>query len=521
MEQYCLYLRKSRSDQEAEARGEGETLARHEQALLKLAKHRHLNVLSIYREVVSGETIAARPMMQQLLHEVEQGVWSGVLVMEVERLARGDTIDQGIVAQAFKFSDTKIITPMKTYDPNNEFDEEYFEFGLFMSRREYKTINRRLQRGRDASINEGKYVGNIPPYGYQRIKLENDKGFSLIPDSQEAEVVKMIFQWYVGNDGEQLGPSLIAKRLDQLGIKPRKKDTWSESTIRGILINPVYIGMAKWQTRAQVKKSVNGSVKKTRPRNKQPLLVKGLHQPLISEQLFNQVNDKFSGYAPAPVNRNQTIQNPLASLIVCGKCKHRMIRRPYADKASMLICRQNGCTNIGAHLDLVEKTLLSALQDWVKDMKISADNLELQPTGTLPLKTNQLSVIDNDLKIAETQLDKTYDLLEQGIYSTEKFLERTNALSEKIKQLQIQKKQLETEIEKEQTELEQRSATLPKIEKLIDIYWSIPDSRTRNSLLKEVLDHVEYTKEKRSKRNQNAAEFTLKIYPLIQQKNRK
>ena len=80
--------------------------------------------------------------------------------MEVERLARGDTIDQGIVAQTFKFSDTKIITPIKTYNPNNEFDEEYFEFGLFMSRREYKTINRRLQRGRMASVKDGKYVAN-------------------------------------------------------------------------------------------------------------------------------------------------------------------------------------------------------------------------------------------------------------------------------------------------------------------------------------------------------------------------
>ncbi len=95
---YCIYLRKSRTDAEAEARGEGETLARHEKALLELAKRLHLNVTEIYREIVSGDTIAARPVMQQLLSAVEQGVWEGVLVMEVERLARGDTIDQGIVA---------------------------------------------------------------------------------------------------------------------------------------------------------------------------------------------------------------------------------------------------------------------------------------------------------------------------------------------------------------------------------------------------------------------------------------
>ena len=136
---------------EAEAHGEGETLARHEKLLLEVAKRGNYNVTQIYREVVSGETLAARPVMQQLLSEVE-------------RLARGDTIDQGIVAQAFKYSDTKIITPVKVYDPNNEFDEEYFEFGLFMSRREYKTINRRLQRGRLAASKEGKHVGGSKPY---------------------------------------------------------------------------------------------------------------------------------------------------------------------------------------------------------------------------------------------------------------------------------------------------------------------------------------------------------------------
>lgn len=163
---YCLYLRKSRADMEAESRGEGETLARHEKILLDLAKRMKLDITQIYREIVSGETISSRPVIQQLLSEVEQGTWSGVLVVEVERLARGDTIDQGIVAQSFKYSNTKIITPMKVYDPSNEFDEEYFEFGLFMSRREYKTINRRLQRGRLESIKEGKYLGTTPPYVY-------------------------------------------------------------------------------------------------------------------------------------------------------------------------------------------------------------------------------------------------------------------------------------------------------------------------------------------------------------------
>ncbi|MBR1724699.1 MAG: recombinase family protein, partial [Ruminococcus sp.] len=157
---YCIYLRKSRADAELEKLGQGETLARHRRTLTELAERQGYEIGKVYEEIVSGETLAARPQMQQLLVDVEQGKWQGVLVMELERLARGNSIDQGIVMQAFTLTGTLIITPAKVYDPQQEFDEEYLEFGLFMSRREYKTINRRLQAGRIASVKEGNYIGS-------------------------------------------------------------------------------------------------------------------------------------------------------------------------------------------------------------------------------------------------------------------------------------------------------------------------------------------------------------------------
>ena len=117
--------------------------------------------------------------MQKLLAEVEAGIYDNVLVMEIERLARGDSIDQGVIARAFRYTGTKIVTPVKVYDPSNEFDEEYLEFGLFMSRREYKTINRRLQAGRLASVKEGKWVSNKAPLGYKRVELDKEKALHL------------------------------------------------------------------------------------------------------------------------------------------------------------------------------------------------------------------------------------------------------------------------------------------------------------------------------------------------------
>lgn len=56
MDEYCLYLRKSRIDLEAEANGQGDTLARHRAALLKLAQKRGFNITGCYEEVRSGES---------------------------------------------------------------------------------------------------------------------------------------------------------------------------------------------------------------------------------------------------------------------------------------------------------------------------------------------------------------------------------------------------------------------------------------------------------------------------------
>ena len=71
--EYCIYLRKSRADMDAEAHGEGETLARHEKALLELAKRERLNITQIHREIVSGDTIAARPSCSSFYRRYRPG----------------------------------------------------------------------------------------------------------------------------------------------------------------------------------------------------------------------------------------------------------------------------------------------------------------------------------------------------------------------------------------------------------------------------------------------------------------
>src|SRR5690606_38402259 len=79
MDRVAIYLRKSRADLEAEARGEGETLARHKKTLLETAQRLRLNIVKIYQEIVTGDSLIHRPEMLKLLDEVELGLYDAVL----------------------------------------------------------------------------------------------------------------------------------------------------------------------------------------------------------------------------------------------------------------------------------------------------------------------------------------------------------------------------------------------------------------------------------------------------------
>jgi len=520
---YCIYLRKSRTDAEAEARGEGETLARHEKALLELAKRLHLNVTEIYREIVSGDTIAARPVMQQLLSAVEQGVWEGVLVMEVERLARGDTIDQGIVAQTFKFSDTKIVTPIKTYNPSDEFDEEYFEFGLFMSRREYKTINRRLQRGRAASVKEGKYVANRSPYGYKRVKLQNDKGYTLEVIPHEADVVRLIFDLYINGeimpDGtrKRIGFYLIAKHLNEIKAPSHNDNGWIPPTIRFIISNPVYCGKVRWKYRPATKKMVGGKI--VVERNRVPfgdyIMGDGIHEPIISRETFELAQELMAKNPPRPVGENQVLKNPLAGLVVCGKCGRHMIRRPFTTrKRAVIMCNNPSCSNVSSAVDLMEQRILDGLAKWLSSYRLEWELDSPHDTSQIDIKRRAAKHLEAELLRLDKQLDNIHDLLEQGVYSTEKFLERSRLLAEKLQTTKNDLAAMNEDIAVEVAQEESRQNIIPKVEHLLEVYGSLPNAKAKNDMLKDILEKVVYTKEnKGTKANTN--DFEIVLFPKL------
>lgn len=510
----AIYLRKSRLDLDAEKSGEGNTLLRHKNMLLDLAKRQKRRIGEIYEEVRSGETIAARPEMQRLLQDVEAGRWDAVLVVEIERLARGDSIDQGIVAQAFRLSGTKIITPSKTYDPADEFDEQYMEFGLFMSRQEYKAIKRRMSAGRIAAVKEGKFVGKIAPYGYRRKRCENGKGWTLRIEPTEADVVRRIYAMHTESG---YGFQRIARILNDEHIPAAKGGVWAPYTVRTVLDNITYAGYVYWGKRP-VSKAVqrDATTQYHRPTAKDYLICEGLHEGIISIDTYEKSQSRRQTHKGIPVRNAYNLANPLQGVLFCKKCGHMMQLRSRPGKTSSLFCRNLACDAISARLPVVEDALLSTLSDWLSQYKVEVGGTGYAADLKDRIASAQLQrqQAQQQLKQIDVKLSRVYDMLESGIYTTDEFTQRRDHLF----QIKDDAARIIDSAKADEQDaivlLQRQEEIIPQIEHVLSAYTQTDNVREKNDMLKSVLVKIDFLKSKKY----DDKTIKLWIYPRLDTK---
>lgn len=505
---YCAYLRKSRRDMELEALGQGETLARHEKQLTDLAQRLGVHVSRWYREIVSGETIQERPQVRQLLADLGGGAWDGVLVMDVDRLARGDSMDQGLILQTLMYAGALVITPDKIYDPADEADAEFFEIKLFFSRREYSAIKKRMQRGRVQSALDGCYQ-SPDLYGYRRYKLQGRKGYSLRPVPEEADVVRSVFAWYAdGMDGRSVGCDSIARRLNEMGLKTIRGNNWTASSVKGLLHNPTYAGRIRWNARQQQYKIIDGQRVKSRPVSDNVIVVDGLHEAIVPPALFDRVAAMLAGHEKRPKNSMRQLVNPFAGILRCSICGHAMQMKGDPNRRGCFIyCPTQDCPTCSAYMFVLEDMVLEFLAGWVADCEATDDAPAPDPDA--PARAAALERRRRELATLQKQSGRLYDLLEQGVYSIDVYRQRRAELDAKLDAARAAVAAL-----RNTSRPHDLRPIIPQVRTVLDAYRSAPDAAAKNALLRTVIDHIDYKKPRRLYRNNNLGDYiNLTIYP--------
>lgn len=492
----AIYLRKSRAEEHADT---VETLKRHRAILTEYVHTHKLVLLHTYEEVVSGESLYARPQMLEMLENVEHGEYDAILCMDIDRLGRGGMQDQGVILDTFKYSDTKIITPEKTYDLGDDLDEELTEFKTFISRREYKLINKRLRRGLRQTIEEGCYVANAP-YGYRKIYKNKKPTLEIYED--EARFVHMIFDMYC----EGIGCATIANTINALGAKPHRADYFGRTSVMHILRNPTFAGKVVWDRKKHIRKGAKGNAKHItvyQPKD-QWTVAQGIHPPIISVEQFEEAQT-IARNRYIPPSNDGTIKSPLAGLVKCRRCGKNMQRMTMGKGIPYLLCNTTGCC-AGAKLSYVEDAILSTLG---KKMEELTSEIQYAPKNDTGTQEHILAIITKERQKTNLQKGKLHDLLEQGVYDVATYRERMQAISDKLTALEEQEQTAKEIILKSQNE--DKKQLVAKIKSVLSVY-DTADAKERNKLLKSVVEYIKYDKPKKTKPQDFSIDIKLKTF---------
>lgn len=491
-EEVIDYLRKSRSDDPLLT--VEEVLSKHE-AMLDEWAEKHLGAVvpekNKFREVVSGETIAERPEINRVLRLIESPRYKAVAVVEPQRLTRGDLEDIGRLMKLLKHTNTLVITPQRIYDLRDEYDWDAFERELKRGNDYLEYTKKILNRGRLLSVSQGNYVGNTAPYGYDKTFITEGKRKCpiLVPNKDEADVVRMMFDLYVNKD---MGCQSICNKFDEMGIKPPKGEHWSPAAVTKMLENIHYIGKVKWNHRKTLTIVEEGEFKKTRPVAKvgEFLIYDGKHEAIIPEELFNAAQAKKGRNTRQKPNTK--VRNPFAGLIWC-KCGRAMSLRMYKAHASAprLLCDgQTHCKTGSCLFSEMQTRVEAILTDCIRDFEVrlknnEGDSVKLHARLIKNLEAKQKELDEKELAQWEAQADPDPSKrMPPHIFQqlNEKLLKE----KEEVRQALCKAYEAMPEPVDYEEKIKQFTEALDALRS------SEVDAATKNRLLKACIDRIEY-----------------------------
>lgn len=494
-----VYLRKSRSDDPLLSIEE--VLAKHETMLDEWAEKNLSAVVpqeNKFREIVSGETIAERPEINRVLRLIESPRYKAVAVVEPQRLSRGDLEDIGRIMKLLKHTNTIIITLQRIYDLKDEYDWDAFERELKRGNDYLEYTKKILNRGRLLSVSQGNFIGNRPPYGYDKTFITEGKRKCpiLVPNPKEAEVVRLMFDLYVNKD---MGCWNICKKFDEMGIKPPAGDHWSANAITKMLENIHYIGKVRWYRRRTVTVVADGEFRKTRPVSKpdEVLIYDGKHEAIVNESLFNAAQAKKGRNTRQKPNTK--IRNPLAGLLYC-QCGRAMSLRTYKGpdgsekSAPRLLCDGQAYCHTGSSLySEIEQRVCAILAEAIHDFEIKIqrsdeDSIKMHMRIIRNLEARLKSLDEKELAQWEAQANPDpANRMPQHIF---------RQLNEKLLQ---EKAEAQRAIEAAYESMPEPTNYEEKIAKFSEALNAIQnpdiDAASKNRLLKSCIERITYNRE--------------------------
>ena len=267
----------------------------------------------------SGKSIEGRASFCRMMEDIKSGKdgVAYVLVFKLSRFGR-NAADVLSTLQVMQDFGVNLICVEDGIDSSKDAGKLMISVLSAVAEIERENIRVQTMEGRIQKAREGRWNGGFAPYGYHLV----DGVLQINED--EAPAIRTIFEQYVNTD---TGANGLSKYLETHGFQKlaRQNGTsplFSATLIRAILKNPVYCGKIAFGRRKLEKIHGTRNEYHQVPQENY-LLVDGLHEGIVSEELWNAAQIKLLAQSKRyePVNRSKTEQaHLLSALVKCPVC---------------------------------------------------------------------------------------------------------------------------------------------------------------------------------------------------------
>lgn len=434
-----------------------------------------------------------RPGFEKLIDDIEKGIVGVIITKDMSRLGRNFIETAYYISEYFPKNGVRYIAINDEFDsenPNNSEQEIMLGFKSLINDRYVKDSSVKRKQIAEAKTNEGQFIGFIAPYGYKVVKQDGKRTLEI--DEYASTIVKRIFTEIASGKTRQevadgLNKDKIIPPVLYMNMTPSKNKKyyydWSDKVIYRILKNKTYTG--KIVKRKSSKKSYLQKKREVIPiRDRET--IDNCHPVIITEQLFNEANDKLLVMKRKEKNDYCGL---FSNLVICGECGRTMTACRRSDRANVKyyfsctkVVDRKPCPNRTVADSKLRTVITSTLQEIIEDY-VSEEEVITQATKNL-IKSERpnlkISHLKEDIELHNKNIRNLYLQKTKGEITLEQFLETKK--NETL--LKEESEKLLKEI------LESKNEDIRKEEILEQYRHFINGDELMNSALRDLVDRI-------------------------------
>lgn len=451
-----IYLRVSTEEQAKE----GFSINAQKEKLTSYAKVNDWEIVGYYiDDGISAKNLKDRPNINRLIEDVKNSKVNNVLVYKLDRLTRSvkDLIN---LIELFEEHNCSFNSLTEKLDTTNAVGRMFIKIIGIFAEFERENLAERVSFGYEQKTREGNYTNTQGVNGYDYIVGKGD----LIVNVQEKDIVNRIYEMYL-NGNSMLK---IARIFNTEKVCTKRGGSWSQSTIKSILTNPLYVGKIRY-----------GVAKKLENR---AFEVDGEQEKIIDEDTFNRVQELITKRKHFNLRKYPSENAYFSFALRCFKCNARF--HPKQQKQNEKYYVTYYCNNKQtARCDcagISHKKVLKEFEKYISNIKIDK-TIEIMQEGN---RDGQKKELLKQLEIIERKKKRMRQLFIDEQLENEEYQEiRLN--------LKNSKNELKTRLEELNNTKEDMN--FDKIKSIITDFkknWDNLDTSSRNAFINQFIDYI-------------------------------